>query len=136
MLLWLLFAFTAPTGVAIGIAVERSHSGDRSWHVKVTQGVLESIALGILLFMAMVDMMPSLFKLPAMDDQDTYVPHDGPTSTRSTTACYGAVEPMRVASPTHGTDDDGRPPPGWYRAAVYCCLGTGAGVMCLLANWA
>lgn len=62
-LLWTLFVLTTPVGVVIGIGVERSQGSDES-HASITaQGVLESIAFGILLYMGLVDMLPGLFNL-------------------------------------------------------------------------
>jgi zinc transporter ZupT len=143
LVLWAVFAVTAPTGVGIGIAVILSQGGEQSWRLQLAKGVLESIALGILLYMALVDIMPNLFKLPAMDGADVdpvldQQPSASTTDERSaaeqtllyTTREYGATA-QRAAS-----DDESQPPPGWYRLLLYGCLSLGGLAMAVLAEWA
>lgn len=63
VLLWLIFVVTTPIGVAIGIGAEMSQGSQESNASVETQGILESIAMGILLYMGLFDMLPSLFEI-------------------------------------------------------------------------
>jgi len=60
-IMWAIFAFTTPLGVVLGILTERSYGSDQSQSAQQVQGILSSIAFGILIYMGMTDMLPSLF---------------------------------------------------------------------------
>jgi len=105
-LMWALFVLTTPLGVAIGIGVEHSQGGEQSEEAVKTQGILEAIAFGILMYMGMVDMLPHLFNLKG---------------------CGGHG---------HGHGHQHAYLPFWYRLLVYFFFALGAAAMVLIAKWA
>jgi len=61
----LFFSLTTPIGVAIGIAISGSYD-ENSPKALVVQGVFESAAAGILIYMALVDLLAADFMNPKL----------------------------------------------------------------------
>ncbi|XP_047049622.1 zinc transporter 4-like [Lolium rigidum] len=73
------FSFTAPIGIALGIAITTSYSKHSSVAL-VVEGVFNSAAAGILIYMALVDLLASDFNNPKLQ-----------TNTRLQLATYFAL---------------------------------------------
>ena len=127
-ILWAIFSLTTPLGVAIGIAVEQSQGshGSEGHDLLISQGVLESIALGVLLYMV-VDMLPNLFNLDGCGGHSHHHHHHHDEAEKGTGS---------VSKPHHVQESGSMDVPCWYRVVLYGCLLFGAGIMVLIANWA
>eukprot|EP00457_Paulinella_chromatophora_P004375 gb/GEZN01004387.1/.p1 GENE.gb/GEZN01004387.1/~~gb/GEZN01004387.1/.p1 ORF type:complete len:510 (-),score=70.03 gb/GEZN01004387.1/:221-1750(-) len=61
---WILvffFSITTPAGIAVGIAISTSYD-EENVHQAMTQGLLESIAGGVLIYLSLVDLMANMFR--------------------------------------------------------------------------
>lgn len=59
----LFFSLTTPAGVAIGIGISSIYN-ESSPSSLITQGILDSVAAGILIYMALVDLLAADFMSP------------------------------------------------------------------------
>jgi len=58
----IIFSTTAPIGIGIGIGITQNQDAESS-SLLLTQGIFDSIAFGILIYMALVDMLSEDFAL-------------------------------------------------------------------------
>ncbi|KVH97098.1 Zinc/iron permease [Cynara cardunculus var. scolymus] len=65
MLMGVFFALTTPSGIVIGILVSNSYE-ENSPTALIVQGVLNAASAGILIYMALVDLLSPDFKDPRM----------------------------------------------------------------------
>ena len=105
LIMWAIFACTTPLGILFGVLLEQSN-GSLHQPSHTLQGVMSSIALGILLYMGMADMLPFLFNF-----QGCGMSHGYPRTHRFYL-------------------------PAWFRILLYACFAAGAGVMVFIAQWA
>jgi len=105
LIMWAIFACTTPLGILFGVLLEQSN-GTLHQPSHTLQGVMSSIALGILLYMGMADMLPFLFNF-----QGCGMSHGYPRSHRFYL-------------------------PAWFRILLYACFVAGASVMVFIAQWA
>ncbi|MFS8022818.1 putative zinc/iron permease [Helianthus anomalus] len=61
------FALTTPSGIVVGILVSITYDANSS-KALIVQGVLDAAAAGILIYMALVDLLSPDFKNPRMQN--------------------------------------------------------------------
>lgn len=64
----LFFSLTTPAGVAIGIGISSIYN-ENSPSSLITQGILDSVAAGILIYMALVDLLAADFMNPKVQSK-------------------------------------------------------------------
>jgi zinc transporter ZupT len=122
IVLRIIFGLSCAMGVAIGIAIDQSGSSAN----KAVQGVLASISGGMLLVIALTNMLPVLTKpFASQAECCVHENHDD------------AAAAHNEDGGTHGGDDDEahQPLTTLWRLGLYLCVAVGLAAMAVIANW-
>jgi len=152
------YSLTCPAGIAIGLRVADSYNASSVTALAV-QGVLNGVSGGLLLYIALVQLIAEDFSrrevepspisaaAPESADPDAHAhahthahahahAHDGRNGAASSNLSVAHAVPRPDAhAHGHSHSHGGGPPETWVLIACYAALAAGAGCMAVIAIW-